>query len=135
MQVVEPNAAFVGASALLNLAHQGWNAGVQVDKQVGSLDKLLHEAKELLVGVVVARAHQAHVVQVGRKNIGVFVDGAVLNHVFALTPYAVNLAEPAVQEVNLQVEGPSRHVVIKLVEVGILVHLFKVGLPAIVLGE
>jgi hypothetical protein len=47
----------------------------------------------------------------------------------------VNLAEPAVQEVNLQVEGPTRHVVIKLVEVGILVHLFKVGLPAIVLGE
>jgi hypothetical protein len=67
--------------------------------------------------------------------VGVFVDGSVLDDVFVLAPKAVDLAEAAVQEVDLEVEGPPHHVVVKLVEVGVFVHFFKVGLPSVVLGE
>ena len=118
----------------MDLAHEGRNARVQVNQQVGSFDELLHEAKELLVGVEVPRRHEAHVVQVGGEDVGVLVNGAVLDDVFVLAPKAVNLAEAAVQEVNLQVERPPHHVVVELVEVGVFVHFLEVGLPVVVLG-
>ena len=135
LQVVEADAVFVGASALLNLAHEGRNTRVEVNQQVGSLDKLLHESEELLVGVEVARRHEAHVVKVRGEDVGVLVNRAVLDDALVLAAKAVNLAEPAVQEVNLQVERPPSHVVVELVQVGVFVHLFEVGLPAVVLGE
>ena len=119
----------------MNLPHEGRNARVEVNQKVGSFDELFHEPEELLVGVEVARRHEAHVVKVGSKNVGVLVNRAVLDDALVLAAKAVNLAEPAVQEVNLQVERPPSHVVVELVEVGVFVHFFEMGLPAVVLGE
>ena len=47
----------------------------------------------------------------------------------------MNLRKAAVQEENLQVERPAHHVAVKIIQVGIVVYFFVMGLPAVMLGE
>lgn len=48
------------------------------------------------------------------KNVCVFVNGAVLNNGLFTFPDLSDLIEPAVQKIDLKMEGPSRHVRVKI---------------------
>ena len=47
----------------------------------------------------------------------------------------LRLAEAAVEEIHLQVEGPAGHVVVKILQVRIVVHVFQKHFPAKMLGQ
>jgi hypothetical protein len=74
-------------------------------------------------------------VQVWGKDVSIFVDGPVLNDLFSGLPDPDDLTETAVKEIDLKVEGPSLHVLVEIVEIGIVVHIFILCLPAIILRE
>jgi hypothetical protein len=71
-------------------------------------------------------------VKVRCKNVCILINGAVLDNRFARFPYIDDLIEAAVKEIDLQVEGPSLHIFIEIVQVWIIVNVFKMGIPAVV---
>ena len=72
--------------------------------------------------------------QIGGKNMGVLVNRSVLHRVMVFGEHLTVLSVAGIQEINLQVEGPTLHVFVEVVEVGILIDLFKMRLPSIMLG-
>jgi hypothetical protein len=74
-------------------------------------------------------------VQVGRKNVCVFINGAVLDNGFGSAVDVQQLVEPVVEEVYLQVKAPAGHVLVKIEQVGVLVNVFKLRNPFVMLAE
>ena len=73
--------------------------------------------------------------QVGRENARVLEDGTVLYDSVVALGNLYNLLEAFVEKVNLQVERPSVHVFVEVVEIRIVVHWLKFGYPAITFGQ
>ena len=73
----------------------------------------------MLVVVEVAGIHQSHGMQVGSENVGIFVQGAVLDDILAFLMGVEKLACASVQIVNLDVERPTTHILVKTVDIGI----------------
>ena len=126
---------FVVEAAFLDVLYELRNGGAEVDEQVRRGDELVHQLEQGLVVLEIAGGHQAHRVEVGRENVCVFVDGPVLNDGLALFLHLDQLRETRLQEVDLQVEGPPRHVLVEIVQVRVVVHLFEVGGVAVVFGQ
>ena len=72
--------------------------------------------------------------QVGCEYFGIFIDGPVLNDRGISTLYLGHLLEPAVEEIDLQIKGPALHILIEIIQIGIVVYVFVLGFPAVVFG-
>jgi hypothetical protein len=66
---------------------------------------------------------------------GVFIDRPVLDHRLGAGMDLQQLVETVVKEINLQVEAPTRHVLIKVIQIGIVIDIFELGYPAIMLAQ
>ena len=73
--------------------------------------------------------------QVGRKNKGIFVDGAVLDNGVCRFFDFLYLRKTAIEVIDLQIKRPTLHVVVEIVEVGVLVDVFEMGVPVVMFGE
>jgi len=133
-QVIEPYVVLIFPSPALDLVYQGRNRCAQVNEQVGRFDKGTHQVKQCEVIFEVTCGHQAHAVEVRCEDIGILIDGPVLDDIFARLADLDDLAEPAVQKIDLQVERPALHVLVKVIEIGIIIHVFILGFPGIMLG-
>ena len=91
--------------------------------------------KDVKIALIVAVGNMMALVQVGSENVGVLVNRAVLDNRFFALSDLMDLIEPAVEKINLQVERPSGHVVIKIAEIGVMVNRFVEGRPSIVLRK
>ena len=134
-QVVDAYGLLIVAAALLDLGDEVGDGGPEVDQQVGIAHERHHEVEEVGVVLEVPAAHQAHVVEVGGEDAGVLVDGAVLHYDFLRVRYLHHVLEPLVQEIDLEVERPPRHVLIEVGEVGVEVYRFILGRPAVMRGQ
>jgi hypothetical protein len=47
----------------------------------------------------------------------------------------LDLRKAAIEVIDLQVERPTLHVVVEIVEIGVLIHVFKMGVPVVMFGE
>ena len=135
LEVIEAHIPFVFPAAGVDVFHEGRDACPEVDEEVGRLDLGGHGFEELEVVVEVARGHQPHVMQVGCEDVGVFVDGAILDDGFVAAEDGEDLLVAVVQEEDLEVERPALHVVVKVAEVGIVVGGFEVHFPAELFAE
>lgn len=72
-------------------------------------------------------------VEVGCENVCVFVDGAILNDGFFAFTNLPDLVEATVQKIDLQMVSPPGHVLIKIAEIGIVIHRFIKGNPIVML--
>ena len=73
----------------------------------------------MLVIVKIARVHQSHGVQVRREDIGILIQRPVLDDVLALLPDVQQLTRPGMKIVNLDIERPAPHILIKTVDIRI----------------
>ena len=71
--------------------------------------------------------------QVGGEDAGVFVDGAVLHHYIVGTRDFHHIPEALVEEINLEIERPTRYVVVVVFEIRVEVYVLKAGYPSIML--
>lgn len=78
--------------------------------------------EDVEVALVVTVANVTAMMEMGRKDVCIFVDRAVLNGGLLVSPDFVHLPEAAVQEIDLQVKRPSRHILVKVAQVGIVIH-------------
>ena len=69
------------------------------------------------------------------KDVSIFINGSVLNHLFTTFVDVVYLTKSTVQEIDLQVERPTLHVFIKVVKIRIIVGIFEVGCPVVVFRQ
>ena len=134
-EVVQAHIALVVAAAVLNVGHQGGDAGPQVDEQVGRLDLGGHGLEELKVVLKIPGRHQPHVVQVGGEDVGILVDGSVLHDRPVSVEDFEHLLVAAVEEENLEVKRPALHVVIEIAQVRVVVGRFVMDIPSEVLGQ
>jgi hypothetical protein len=72
--------------------------------------------------------------QIGRKNVGILINGPVLDDVFPAFPDLQHLAETRVQEIYLEVKAPAFHLMVKIIKVRIVDYVFKMWLPLELLG-
>lgn len=135
LQVLQPDVELVLSVALLYLLNQLGDIRFQVDKQVGRLNKVDHGVKDIQIALIVPVADMSAFVQVGRKYIGVLIDGSVLNDGLITVPDLVHLIKTAVEEINLQMKGPSGHVRIEILQVGIMIYRFIQWSPSIMSGK
>ena len=134
-KVVEPDVVLIFSAALLNLFHNDGDGGTKVDEKVGGLDERTHQVKKGKIIFKVTGTHQTHAMKVWSKNVCIFINRPVLDDLIARLANSDDLTETAVQKIYLEVEGPPLHVLVKVVEVGIIVHIFVLGLPAIMFCE
>ena len=73
--------------------------------------------------------------QVGGEDIGILVEGAVLDKVDARLLDVVYLLEAGVKEINLEIETPATHVLVEAVDVRIVVRRFEQSLIAVMFGQ
>lgn len=74
-------------------------------------------------------------VKVCGEDIGIFVDGTVLNNGLIAVPDLVHLIKPAIQKIDLQMKGPTGHIRIKILQVRIVIYRFIQRCPTIVSGK
>jgi len=134
-EVVQAHAPFVIPAPRLNMGNQSGYAGAQINEQVGGLYLGRHGLKKAEIIFEVARCHQAHVVEVGGENVGIFVNGAVLHHGDITLQNFENLLISVVQEIDLKIERPALHVVVKICEVGVVFGALKMRDPTELSGE
>ena len=84
---------------------------------------------------MVPRGHQTHGLKIGCKDVSVFVNGAVLRHFLSAGFQCVKLRKPGGQKVHIQVECPTLHVLVEVVQVGVVIHALIVRRDLVVLGE
>ena len=77
--VVDPDALFVLASPLLDLADEVRDRAAEVDQQVRRVHEGHHEVEKVRIVLEVPGGHEAHTVEVRREDARVFVDCAVLD--------------------------------------------------------
>src|SRR5512138_3479104 len=65
------------------------------------------------------------------KDISILVDGPVLDYCLFRFFYLEYLAESRIKEVDLQVEGPSLHILIKIIQVRIVIDIFIMWSPSV----
>ena len=85
--------------------------------------------EELEVVLEITGGHQPHIVEVGGKDVGVFVDGAVLYNRSVSVQDLEDLLVAAVEEEDLQVEGPALHIVVEVAQVGVIIRRFIMDIP------
>ncbi len=73
--------------------------------------------------------------QVGGEDVGILVDRPVLDHILPAPPDLFDLLDPGIEVIDLQVEGPTLHIVVKVIEVGILFDVLVQGVPIKVFGQ
>lgn len=69
--------------------------------------------------------------KVGRKDASILKDCTVLDDVFIALTNLNHFFEALVEEINLKVERPSRHITIEIVEVRIVFYWLKTRRPII----
>ena len=80
LQVVDADAFLKISSALLDVLHEGWDAALDVDHQVGEFHQTDHQVEEVGVVGEIPVAHHTDVVKVGCEDAGILEDGAVLHN-------------------------------------------------------
>ena len=129
-QEIQRDVRLAAPAALLDPAQRGFGTAFEVDNQVRRLQERHHVAEDLAVVLVVAVVHAAAPVQRGREDLDVLVDGAVLHRGTLVVQDELLHLEPLAEEVDLQVEAPPFHVLVVVVQVGIVDHGLEVHLPA-----
>ena len=135
LEVVDADTRLVVASAFGDLAHEVLRARPQVDHQVWRNDGTVHVLEEPEVVLEIARGHQPHRMQVRSEDVRVLVDRSILYHVATTTTDLQQLLKATVQKENLQVEAPTRHVLVEIEQVWVVVHRFFQAVPLVVLGQ
>jgi len=139
LEVIDAYALLELAASLLDLCDERGYGAADVNHQVGQLDEGHHEVEEVGVVVEVAVAHVALGMEVGGKDACILENGAVLNDGFGALANLHDVLEALVQEVDLEVERPAAHVLIEIVEIGVVVDGLEACRPAVVgskeLGE
>jgi hypothetical protein len=73
--------------------------------------------------------------KVGCKNVSIFINGPVLNYSFSSIPDLYQLIQAAIQKIDLQLKAPAGHVLIKIIEVRIMLYIFKMGNTFLMFGK
>jgi hypothetical protein len=73
--------------------------------------------------------------EVGCEDVGILIDCPILYHGLLSLKDIENLLISVVKKVNLQVEGPSLHVMIEILQIGVVFRAFEMGFPLEVPGQ
>ncbi len=69
------------------------------------------------------------------KDMGILVDGPILYDHLVTILNLNNLFQAVIEEVHLEIERPTGHVLIEVVEVRIVLHILEPGFPIIMFGQ
>jgi isoleucyl-tRNA synthetase len=133
--VVDPDALLARAAAAPDALHERLGAGAQVQDHVRLAQVAHQDVEQRGVVEVVHLGHRALLVQGAREDLGVLVDGAVLDERDRAAADLDLRLEALAQEVDLEVEAPAGHVGVEHVQVGILDDRLEVGAPAELLAQ
>ena len=91
--------------------------------------------KEIEIIIKITLAHQAHLMEVGRKYIRILINGSVLDNCFSTLADLNQLVQSAVEKIDLKIEAPTGHVFIEIKQIRVLVHVLKLWNPFVVLAK
>ena len=134
-QVIDTDGLLEFSSSFADLRNQVGNGAADVNQQVRQSHQAHHQVEKLAVIREIAVAHITLGMQVRGKDPGIFEDGAVLNDGPLALGYFHHIAETLVQEVNLQIEGPTVHVSIEVFQIWIHVHGLEAWSPFIAFNQ
>jgi dihydroorotase len=131
-EVFDANRTLVLPSSPGYLLNELRNPCPQVNQKIRGLDHAAHGLKQVKIGVVIALIQVLSLFEVLGEDKGVLVDSPVLDDGMGTAANFKDLIEAAIEEVDLERESPFGHVVVKILQVGIVVHRFQMWLPVVV---
>ncbi len=114
LQVFQFDVEFEVTVAFRNLVHELGNICLEVNQKVGWLDKVDHRIIDVEITLVVAVVDVAAGMEVCREYVRIFIDRAVLHDRAGTLANLSHLVESTIEEIYLQMEGPARHVAVKI---------------------
>ena len=94
-----------------------------------------HGVKQVEIGLVIALIEHLGLVEVQCEDVGIFIDGAVLNSGHFLVLNGTDLGEPAIEKMYLKVEGPFTHIFIEISKIRVVFHAFEEHIHSIMFSE
>ena len=134
-QVVELNLLLVVPTPLLDIGHQVWDGGLEINHQVGHLDGGHHRIEEIHIAFEVAVVEIAHGMVVGGEDIHAFEDAAVLDDALVRLSYFKYVLETLFKEIHFKRERPSGDVLVIVVEIRVVIDGLKLRFPSVVSCE
>lgn len=134
-EIIKTHVAFIIPATRLNMRHEGGDGSFEINQQIRLADRAHHNFKKCEVVLKITGGHQPHFVKIRCEYIGIFINSPVL---YRWTVTGLNfddLLKPGIQKVYLQVEGPTLHVKIKIVEIRIGRSVFIMNIPAIMSAQ
>lgn len=122
LKILQLDIELVVPIPFLDLLHQLWNVGFQVNQQVWRQNKIDHGMKQVQVVLIVPVVHEPTGVEVRGENVSVLVNSPILDNCFVVLPDLADLVEAAVEKINLEVKRPLFHVIIEIAEIGVVIN-------------
>ena len=130
-EIVNPDGLLILAAALLNLLYKIRDGGLQINEKVRHLHQGHHKVEEVGICLEIPRAHQTHIVEVRSEDSRILVDGPVLNDDIVGLGNLHHVLETLVQEINLEIERPSAHILIEVREIWIEIDRLVFRCPSV----
>ena len=130
-QVVYPYALFLFAAALLYLGHDIRNRRSEIYHQIRRIDQGHHQVEEVGIVLEIAGGHQPHAVEIRSEDTRILVDGPVLDDDVLALGDIHHILEPFVEEINLEIKGPTLHIFVEISEIRIKVHGLEFRGPSV----
>ena len=134
-EVVELHLLFIFPAPPLDVLHEVWYGGLEINHQVGILDDGHHRLEEVHIAVEVAVVEVSHGIVVGGEDIDALKDAAVLDDGLLGAGDVEQVAEALLEEIDLQGERPPGDVLVVVLKIWIELHGLKLRCPPIVTGE
>nr|DAV01290.1 MAG TPA: hypothetical protein [Caudoviricetes sp.] len=122
LQVVETHVLFVSSSTFMYIVHEMWYRRAKVNHEVWLFHYHHHGVEEAHVSLIIAVRHVTHVMIVRTEDVNTLIYGPVLDDRLWRFLYLQKVSEALFKEIHLQVECPSRHVLIIVFEIRIICH-------------
>ena len=90
--------------------------------------------EDIQVTGIIPFGYVTALIEIGCKDICVLINCPVLDGGHIVRLDFGNLPEATVQEIDLKIESPSRHILIKILQVRVFVNRFKKRMPTIMFG-
>ena len=135
LEVVHAHGLLVGTTSFLYLLYQIGDTGTDIDHEVGETYEGNHGGEQVGVVGIVTVAHQSHVMEIGGEYARIFKDGAVLDDDLVRLGDIHYFLETFGQKVDLEMERLAGHVLIVVLQIGIVVHGLKAWCPIVTAGQ
>ena len=113
------------------MAHQSRDATSDVNHEIRKFYQTDHKIKEVGIVFKIPVTHHTDIMKIWSENLRIFKDSSILNNCIITLGDFYYIMKSLIQEIDLQVERPSFHILVIISQIGIIINRFEIRFPTI----